>query len=171
MKTKIEMKNQPLIPVLFFCVCLGLSSCKDDGVEAILPFIGEYSIVSNNHSGLHFIYDDMGGVAGYEERTEILSDSILSIMQIGNTDTVLINGLINTLSGTDYRQEVKATASGDVLNIIYEKSNQTFNNYIRGEIWLEGDSIHLEYNWNRSDIWSTGAIPSYGDVRGRGISL
>ena len=161
--------------LLFFCAI----SCSDD--EAVTPtpttnieiekFIGNYQITNEHISGLHSVFDSVGNFLDYTVDTTLVSDSILTILATDLTlDSVMIQGLIKSLNG-NFRQEVLATMEQDTLIIHYDEGNQISSDYIRGKIWLEGDSLFLDYRWNQSDTWSTGAIPSYGNVKGKGIRL
>ncbi|MFK7905482.1 MAG: hypothetical protein AB8B69_10175 [Chitinophagales bacterium] len=95
---------------------------------------------------------------------------MLLITQAEDKDTLLIANLINHFD--DSRAEVKAILIDDTVRIVHDLTmGSTTNNYIKGNIWLKEDSIFLNYIWNRSDTWSSGALPEAGTVKGKGIFI
>ncbi len=168
------MKQIIFFSVFLFFFIVSCNNNEDD--TTVLPpnnefeqFIGNYQIASEHISGLHPVFDSVGNVLGLTEDTTLVIDSLLTILEKDATlDTVIINGLIKSAIG-NFRQEVLATFEQDSLIIHYDQSNQISNDYVRGKIWLEGDSLFLDYRWDRSDTWSTGATPVYGNVKGKGI--
>ncbi len=151
-----------------------MDSCKKDPIDPVDPpeeevsFLGNYAIQSTHTFGLVPVYDSVGFAIDYEESTSIITDTI-SISQLSNTDSLYIESLLFSWHGV--KINVKATMQNDSLNIIHDYSNSVRNNYIRGMVWLDSDSIFLDYRWDRSDIWSVGAVPEYGKVFSRGVLI
>ncbi len=158
--------------LMLSAILLLIHACKkDDEVSIEEPsldrYIGDYMVYSTHTARYYQLYDSVGNFLGLEEQVTEKIDSVLTISRM-DEDTLKINGLIKGLYG-DFRQEVKAVEENDTLNIIFEMSTATRNNYIRGQIWLDEDSLHLDYRWNRSDTWSGYAIPEMGEVEGSGM--
>jgi len=158
--------------LIFFILALScIAACKKAKIKKAAVYVGNYEIDFIHNSGLHIVYDSIGGIAALEERMVEGTDPFLQISAIDNTDSLEIEGLIKSLSGS-YKETVKAIVEKDSLTIIFEESTQSIrNNFVRGKIWLESDSIFFDYRWNNSDIYNTEAIPSYGTVTAAGIKI
>lgn len=146
-------------------------SCSDD--EASGPekdrFTGNYLIESEHISQIHTFYDSVGNVIGMGLDTNIYSNEKLSITEGTTSDTMVIDGLINSFFSGN-RTVAKGGLLNDSIQIVYEQSNPPLSNdFIRGKIWLTEDSIFLDYYWDKSDIWSSGAFPEKGHVKASGI--
>ena len=155
---------------------VSLISCGDDDVmesdpfESLQPFIGDYSIESSQTVGILLFTDPDGNVIGEGEVTETFSDDLLRISQQGNTDTLLIDGLMRDYE-SHARQLVQAVVVNDSLNIIYhpDPTNTLENDYIIGKIWLNDQAIFLAYRWDRSDLEEEDFW--WGEVQGEGIRI
>ncbi len=181
---------------LFFIFTLFLSACNREEIIVDPPhnpvldpptepsfhppldksraFLGDYTIRYEQISGIHTFYDSVGRFIKYGFDTVQILDTLMRITPTKHKDTFAINGLIKSWlyhNGHIKYQEVKAVLTNNVMNIIYEKNRLIQNNYIRGEIRFEGDSIFLNYKWDTSDTWSTGALPVSGRVKGKGVRI
>ncbi len=156
--------------LLALAAVLCFLSCKDeDSIPAELqPYLGEYAVQYDHQYGLVPIFDSLGNIE-YEERFANFADSLLTIEYIGN-DSLSINALPKGWN-TGFPQEVRAVLQDDTLRIFFEKNEFVRNNYVRGDIWLVGDSLFLDYRWNTSDTYNIEAPPEYGELQGRGERL
>ena len=155
------------LPALLGLACvLCFLSCKDEGgVPAELqPYLGDYSVHYNHQYGLISVFDSLGNIE-YEERFTEIVDSLLTIEYDG-TDSLVVNALPKGLY--EGRTEVQAVLQDDTLRIFFEMNDIIRNNYVRGDIWLVGDSLFLDYRWNTSDTYNEQAPPEYGVLQGRG---
>ena len=150
---------------------LVLFSCKKDDSENnnqanIEKFLGNYEIENIHISGIHTFYDSTGNITFQGNDTTTVSNDLFSITMGNDNDTLLINSLINNLNNSS--TEVKGVVTGDTLKIVHDHSfAPTFNNFIKGNIWMKEDSIFLNYYWDKSDTWSAGALPVRGEVEGQ----
>lgn len=156
-----------LYVTLFLLVTSLLAGCNND--EEVAPglqaFVGDYTVVNIETSGLHGVFDSLGNV-DYIITTDTTTDDLN--MRLVGTDSLELDGLL----GTANNHLAKASLAGDTLRIHYEFGDNIRNEYIRGKIWQLGtDSIQLEYRWDRSDTWTQEAIPIYGRVVARGVRL
>ena len=106
---------------------------------------------------------------GYD--TSTFSPEQISIELLGETDTLEIDGLIQSLRrNSTFRQIVKGVVVNDTINIIYEESTPNNNDLIRGKIWIIGDSIIMDYLWDTMDTYNW-LIPERGMVTARGLKI
>jgi len=164
---------------IFLLLILVAFACKDDEPDmnidnepndelTLEDFIGSYDIETTHISGVQTFYDSVGNQIGQGFDTTLVTNQLLVIETGNSADTLLVNGLINGFNhGTSI---VEAVLEGDVITVIYDFSEpQLRHDFIKGTLRLDGDSIILVYQWDRSDIWSYGALPERGEVRGGGI--
>lgn len=163
---KINLQFSLVLLVFCFVSCDKVTSTSLDNKD---KFIGEYQIESTHLFGIITEYDSIGNqiFQGYD--TTVLTDQVISISEIsGDNDTLLINSLINSFNHSG--PEVKGKVINDTLTLLHDFSiPSTFNNYIKGDLWLEGDSIFLDYIWDRSNTWTSEALPVRGMVSGQGF--
>lgn len=165
------MKNwllMTLLAILFF-------ACKkeDDSIYTVdfEDFIGVYNVESRHISGIKTFYDSIGNQVGMGIDTVFVGSELVIISQYNKTDTLLLEGLINSFFEAQ-RATVKCVYGNDSLHIFHEFSVEGVrNNFIRGRVWKENDSLFLDYRWDKSDTWSSGALPEYGEVVGRGAKV
>lgn len=130
-------------------------------------FIGTYHVESTHISGIHTFYDSIGNQIYQGFDTSLISDQLLVIEAGITDDTLSVNGLISSFS--HLTTNVKAVLFENTIEVVHDYSDLTSNNFIKGNLRLEGDSIILTYLWDRSDTWSTGALPVRGEVSASGI--
>ena len=134
-------------------------------------FSGIWQVEGTHISGIHTFYDSIGNEIGMGLDTTIVSTDMLLISQQGDTDTLIIDGLVKSFNA-NFRTIVQGTVQNDTINIHYDLSSPgTSNNYIRGQIWLQSDNIFLDYDWDTSDIWSTDGLPREGSVISSGSKV
>lgn len=167
-----------------FLVVLFFACKKDNDDSGIIPnndsiisnnefeaFIGLYEVQSRHISGIETFYDSIGNQIGMGIDTSFVDNELLTISQYNQTDTLLLEGLINSFF-QNHRTAVKCVYSNDSLHIVHEFSVEILrNNYIRGKIWMKDDSLFLDYHWDKSDLWSSGALPEYGEVLSSGVRV
>jgi len=157
--------------IFFIFVLSSITACQKAKIKKAAVYIGTYEVDFVQTSGLHIVYDSIGGIASLEERIEKGTDPFLQISALDDTDTLQIDGLIKSLTGS-YKEVVQAVVEKDSLSIIFEESTQGIrSHYIRGKVWLERDSIFFDYRWNNSDIYNSEAHPNYGDVTAAGMKI
>ncbi len=162
------MKNCNIILALF--VLIGLACNSDDsGTEfsKINSFLGDYSILSEHITGIHTEYDSIGNIIFQGYDTITVSNNFFSIVEGSNQDTVILNQCLN-----DFNHEsitVKAVLSGDELSLVHEFSDIQHNDYLRGTVRVVGDSIFMDYYWDRSNVWANYAPPTRGSVLAQGV--
>ena len=153
---------------------LTIISCEKNPSEPesnpeVLKFEGNYQIKSAITDGMYEILDSLGNVIDHEYKTYTKDDN-LSITFI-NGDTLIVNGFYYSVEG-NWKIEAPAKLNvNDELDILFNYTDEWRKQEIIGTIWLEGDSIHLEYNWDQT--WETTPlpIPDKGSIRSRGIKL
>lgn len=155
--------------ILFiFLFCTLIHSCNNNKQpEKFEIFYGNYNIEGVHKYGIIQEYDAPGNIIFEGYYTNEYSE-MLEIKQLHNTDTLLILGLMNSFEEEE-RIEVKGYFDSDTIRIVHEfNEHPVYNNYIRGNIWLQQDNIFLNYKWDKSDIWSNLALPRRGEVFGMG---
>lgn len=171
------MKNLIIFSSILFMLVFATACDKDDDntdpgpdVVAVEQFVGEYSIWNTEEIGIITFYDSIGNQIGQGIDTLEFESPLLEISFFEDTDTLLVDGLQKSWNESNLFSS-KALFQNDTLHLLFDNGTSTNNNYIRGDIWLSGDSIYLDYRWNTSDTWSTGALPVYGEVFARGVQL
>ncbi len=132
-----------------------------------LKFEGNYQIKSVITDGMYDVYDSLGNMVGYEYQTFTKEDNLSITFKDG--DTLLVNGFYYSLQGNRIEEIPTLLNDNDKLDILFDYSDEFKKEEIIGTVWLEGDSIHLEYNWDKT--WSTAPVPNKGSIRSRGIRL
>lgn len=131
-------------------------------------YIGNYLVSTVHHADNVPIYDSLGNEIGFEPKTFEKSDYNL-VIEAGGKDTLVVKNLIRS-NGTSTIHEAWAMVQKDKsLKFIYDFTDEYLVEYIKGSVWLEGDSIHIEYDW--SFTWNAAPAPNTGSVRTRGIAL
>jgi len=136
------MKNLIILFTSILTLCL--TSCESEPSDKSVTqseYFGEWKIDAIHISGIEIFYDSYGNVIseGYDT-TELTG---LVMIEELDGDTVSIDKLINSfdLLGT----EVRGLFIDETVEIIHDFSTTTSNNYIRGEIKKEGDSLFVDY--------------------------
>lgn len=150
---------------LIFALCL-FTQCDEDEPETS-NFVGTYDISFTHISGLQDSYDSVGNQLGFIIDTTFLENIEIEISELG-FDSLTVSGLLTGWNNNPF-DDLSFFISDNPLVIDFDESTLTRNNYIRGEINLIADSLFIDYRWDRSDIWSTGATPVYGEYSGTGI--
>lgn len=131
-------------------------------------FIGNFTMDIEHQFGIITQYDSVGNIIYMGNDTLNLKNQNMAITQQGQTDTLTISNIIKGFYSNN-NIEVQGLISNDTINLIYDKSDPLrMNNYVIGKIWINQDSIFMDYQWNTSDIWSAGALPERGTVMGKG---
>jgi len=159
--------------LLTVLIVLLLFSCTDDDPPLIEPpiqeaqFSGEFSVDIEHISWVQTKYDNVGNIISQGYDTTNLQGASLFISS-NNSDTFLLNAIINSFDQSTI--SVPAIQLDDTLRLIHEFGEPRLrNDYVRGDVWLNGDSLFYSYSWDRSDIWSTGALPERGIVTAKGV--
>lgn len=112
-----------------------------------------------NASEFTVLYDDIGQQIGYDYPIIVVEKKFSIDLIEGTTDSVSITNLYNTPS-------LNGQVIGDTLFFGFNENTLTNNDYLHGKAWFKGDSLHLDYYWNRTDTWSTNVLPNDGFVNG-----
>ncbi len=156
-----------LTAILVFISCEKNSTEPENQPDSnLLEFEGNYKISSLITDGMHEIFDSLGNVVDYEYRTSTEEDN-LSI-SFKNGDTLLVDGFYFSLGSFIQEAPVKLNDNNE-FEILFNYSDPFKKDEIIGTIWFEADSIHLEYDWDKT--WSTAPVPNKGSVRSRGIKF
>ena len=148
-------------------LALLLSSCteKEDIQEKLVPYLGTYEVSGTHIVGIVTFYDSIGNVIDMGYDTITLENEIIDISLLGETDTLMIDGLVTTHHiNNGWRNSAKAVLSGTEIIFDYDNSDDYNKDILKGSIIIEEDVIQLQYEWNTSDIYSYGAIPEFGSV-------
>ena len=150
--------------------CLLVLACnKDNEPLGGEDFIGEFRMDITHVSGLHTYYDSEGNIIDQRFDTVQHIDQTIAFSR-STADTFFVGPLFNSLVQSSV--ETQAFLRDDTLRFHHEFGEpQLRNDYIRGNAWLEGDSLFCDYRWDKSDIWSNGALPERGTVTASGIRL
>jgi len=129
----------------------------------------KYNVELQNISGMHQSFDSIGNFLGYIVDTTALFDIEIDLRDY-KTDSLLIDGLLVNWDN-ETMNNIPAFYSGNSISFNYDKSTIIRNDYVRGEIQIVKDSIYIDYRWDGSDTWSTGALPIFGSLKGSGIKI
>jgi len=129
----------------------------------------KYNVELQNISGMHQSFDSIGNFLGYIVDTTDLFDIEIDLRDY-KTDSLLIDGLLVNWDN-ETMNNIPAFYSGNSISFNYDKSTIIRNDYVRGEIQIVKDSIYIDYRWDGSDTWSTGALPIFGSLKGSGIKI
>lgn len=160
-----------MTPILI--VATMLFSCGEDEATDttseidITLYTGNYELTANHITGIHPHHDSIGNFLYYGIDTFNMAPMILDISQLNNSDSLRIEGIITSENVSSCcSREVFGVLENDSIKLVRELGNSIRNDYVRGYIILDSDSIIVNYRWDRSDTWSTDALPIYGLVKG-----
>ena len=169
------MKTLPFLPIL--CLAFSFFNCDKSLIESKKlkkdDYAGVYEISNLHITGLFQDWSDPRGDKTYEDTT-IIANSTLFIRKKLFSDTMLVDGLLNS-HAHHFVTDVTAVFKKNKLEIVHDKNPHwdTNNDIISGTIWLEGDSLYLDYYWDKSNWYNAGlgALPIIGIVKAKGVEL
>lgn len=132
-----------------------------------IDFRGTYQIQINHHY-FTTLYDSVGNVdyIGYVDEQIVDTISLIEVALI--PDSLTAQSLITS----SFRKETVGMKNvNDTLFINLNESVVWKNDILFGKIWMEQDSLKIDYNWDQSDTWSSGALPDKGEVKGGGVRI
>lgn len=143
-----------------------LFSCGDD--NKVSEYIGNYNLNVQHITGIHDIYDDEGNYLGLGIDTISNITMNIKISQLEDSDNLLIDGLI-TSHLNSCCDEVIGIVENNQISLSRNESDNINKDIVEGFIRFDSDSIIVDYNWDKSNIWASNAPPIYGIVDGVGV--
>jgi len=157
---------------LLFTICAcdkeGDPSDNSDKLVDLTPYLGSYNMNVNHITGIHSQHDSIGNFLGFGIDTFLNVSINVEINQHNDTDSLLITGLISSQHLNCCLKEVMGVVSNDSISLIREFNGGNRNDYVRGYIHINENTINTNYRWDTSDTWSSEAFPEYGLVNGTG---
>jgi hypothetical protein len=152
---------------LLLLISIFFMGCLENEVIPEVDLTGEYHI-DVQLSDFVVEHDSMGNFIN----AGTVSHGLLDTIEIAPFENTVDSFLFLLPISYNHSQLLIGQKQGDTLVVDedYSVSGYTIN-YKRGKIWMEGDSLYINYSWRNEYISHPGAFPNFGSTIGVGYLI